>query len=119
MASLKEIKNRIGSVKNTQQITKAMKLVSTSKLKKAQDNIIGCRPYAYNIQSLIQNIAQSRHVSHPLFEEKDQSQQPQSQHNSRNPTITTTTITTTAVNNHNHNNRSRNSSVLKKFCMLW
>ena len=74
MASLKEIKNRIGSVKNTQQITKAMKLVSTSKLKKAQDNIMGCRPYAYNIKELIQNIAQSRHVSHPLLEEKDHSQ---------------------------------------------
>jgi F-type H+-transporting ATPase subunit gamma len=74
MASLKEIKNRIGSVKNTQQITKAMKLVSTSKLKKAQDNIMGCRPYAYNIQELIQNIALSRHVSHPLLEEKDQAQ---------------------------------------------
>jgi len=73
MASLKEIKSRIGSVKNTQQITKAMKLVSTSKLKKAQDNIVGCRPYAYNIRDLIQNIAQSRQVSHPLLEEKDQS----------------------------------------------
>jgi len=74
MANLKEIKNRIGSVKNTQQITKTMKLVSTSKLKKAQDNITGCRPYAYNIRELIQNIAQSRHVSHPLLEEKDQTQ---------------------------------------------
>ena len=74
MASLKEIKSRIGSVKNTQQITKAMKLVSISKLKKAQNNIIGCRPYAYSIQELIQNIAQSRYVSHPLLEEKDQAE---------------------------------------------
>jgi F-type H+-transporting ATPase subunit gamma len=71
MASLKEIKNRIGSVKNTQQITKAMKLVSTSKLKKAQDNIVGCRPYAYNIRDLIFNISHSRKVTHELLEKKE------------------------------------------------
>lgn len=70
MASLKETKNRIASVKNTQQITKAMKLVSTSKLKKAQDNILGCRPFAYNIKELIEDIAQSHKVSHKLLEEK-------------------------------------------------
>ena len=71
MANLRDIKSRIGSVKNTQQITKAMKLVSTSKLKKAQDNIVGCRPYAFNIQELIENIAQSREVSHELLEKSD------------------------------------------------
>jgi len=71
MASLKDIKNRIGSVKNTEQITKAMKLVSTSKLKKAQDNIVGCRPYAYNIRDLIFNISCSRKVTHELLEEKE------------------------------------------------
>jgi F-type H+-transporting ATPase subunit gamma len=69
--NLKEIKTRIGSVKSTEQITKAMKLVSTSKLKKAQDNIQGCRPYALNIKKLIEDIAQSRQVSHPLLEEAE------------------------------------------------
>jgi len=71
MANLKDIKSRIGSVKSTEQITKAMKLVSTSKLKKAQDNIQGCRPYALGIKKLIENIAQSKQVSHPLLEEKE------------------------------------------------
>jgi F-type H+-transporting ATPase subunit gamma len=71
MANLKDIKSRIGSVKSTEQITKAMKLVSTSKLKKAQDNIQGCRPYALGIKKLIENIAQSRQVSHPLLEERE------------------------------------------------
>ncbi len=67
MANLKEIRLRIGSVKNTQQITKAMKLVSASKLKKAQDNIVGCRPYALNLKKLIQDIAMSKKVSHELL----------------------------------------------------
>jgi F-type H+-transporting ATPase subunit gamma len=71
MANLKDIKSRIGSVKSTEQITKAMKLVSTSKLKKAQHNIQGCRPYALGIKKLIENIAQSKQVSHPLLEEKE------------------------------------------------
>lgn len=71
MANLKDIKTRIGSVKSTEQITKAMKLVSTSKLKKAQDNIQGCRPYALNIKRLIEDIAQSKKVSHPLLEEAE------------------------------------------------
>lgn len=72
MPNLKDLKTRIGSVKSTQQITKAMKLVSTSKLKKAQDNIQGCRPYAYKIKELIEDIAVSRQVSHPLLESQDQ-----------------------------------------------
>ena len=69
MANLKDIKTRIGSVKSTEQITKAMKLVSTSKLKKAQENIQGCRPYALSIKKLIGNISKSKQVSHPLLEE--------------------------------------------------
>ncbi len=46
MAGLKEIRTRIGSVKTTRQVTSAMKLVSAAKLKKAQDAVIGLRPYA-------------------------------------------------------------------------
>lgn len=68
MANLKDIKGRIESVKNTQQITKAMKMVSAAKLKKAQDNIINCRPYAYKILNLINDIAATNSVEHPLIE---------------------------------------------------
>ena len=68
MANLKDIKGRIESVKNTQQITKAMKMVSAAKLKKAQDNIINCRPYAYKILNLINDIASTNGVEHPLIE---------------------------------------------------
>lgn len=56
MANLKEIRNRIKSVKSTQQITKAMKMVSAAKLRKAQDNIITLRPYAGKLKELIENL---------------------------------------------------------------
>src|SRR5512137_3074374 len=46
MPSLKSIKKRIGSVKNTRQITKAMKMVSAAKLRRAQENVVAARPYA-------------------------------------------------------------------------
>ncbi|NCN95433.1 MAG: ATP synthase F1 subunit gamma, partial [Bdellovibrionales bacterium] len=46
MANLKDIRSRIGSVKNTQQITRAMKMVSAAKLRRAQNNIVNLRPYA-------------------------------------------------------------------------
>ena len=46
MASLRDIRKRIRSVKNTQQITKAMKMVSAAKLRRAQDAIVAARPYA-------------------------------------------------------------------------
>jgi F-type H+-transporting ATPase subunit gamma len=53
MASIKDLKKRIGSVKNTQQTTKAMKMVSAAKLRRAQDAILGNRPYARQIASLV------------------------------------------------------------------
>ena len=46
MPSLKEVKNRIATVKSTQQITKAMKMVAASKLRRAQDRLLQMRPYA-------------------------------------------------------------------------
>jgi F-type H+-transporting ATPase subunit gamma len=52
MASLKEIKNRIGSISSTKQITSAMKLVSASKLRKTQRLIIGLRPFGKNLSEL-------------------------------------------------------------------
>ncbi len=74
MANLKDIRSRIQSVKNTQQITKAMKMVSAAKLRRAQDNIINCRPYAYNILNLIKDIAATGQVQHKLLQSKETSQ---------------------------------------------
>ncbi len=59
MANLKEVRNRIGSVKTTQQITKAMKLVSASKLKRAQDRIVQMRPYSKKLNSILSNLMES------------------------------------------------------------
>ncbi len=56
---LKEIKTRIKSVESTQQITKAMKLVSASKLRRAQDRIIKMRPYALKLNEILANIAEA------------------------------------------------------------
>ena len=67
MASLKDIRARIDSTRNTQQITKAMKLVSASKLRKAQNQIVNMRPYAQALLSVIANIAITERVSHPLL----------------------------------------------------
>ncbi len=54
---LKEVRNRIKSVQSTQQITKAMKMVSAAKLRRAQDAIIQMRPYARKMQDILSNIA--------------------------------------------------------------
>lgn len=56
MAGLKEIKGRIKSVKSTQKVTKAMKLVSASKLRRAQDRMLQLRPYALKLQEIIGNV---------------------------------------------------------------
>ncbi len=53
---LKEVRNRIKSVQSTQQITKAMKMVSAAKLRRAQDSIIQMRPYAKKLQELLSNV---------------------------------------------------------------
>ncbi len=53
---LKEVRNRIKSVQSTQQITKAMKMVSAAKLRRAQDAIIQMRPYAMKLQDMLSNI---------------------------------------------------------------
>ncbi|RMG27865.1 MAG: ATP synthase F1 subunit gamma [Bacteroidetes bacterium] len=56
MANLKDIRNRIKSVKSTQQVTKAMKMVAAAKLKRAQDRIIQLRPYAAKLREIIGNV---------------------------------------------------------------
>lgn len=69
---LKEVRNRIKSVTSTQQITKAMKMVSAAKLRRAQDAIIQMRPYSRKLQDMLSNIvsASSSEMSLPLAEER-------------------------------------------------
>ncbi|MCS3528795.1 ATP synthase F1 subunit gamma [Chryseobacterium sp. JUb7] len=79
MANLKEIRGRISSISSTMQITRAMKMVSAAKLKKAQDAIVMLRPYSEKLQEIIQNVnsssdpdqvsiyAQKREVKRILF----------------------------------------------------
>ncbi|WP_372774707.1 ATP synthase F1 subunit gamma [Mangrovibacterium sp.] len=59
MASLKEIRTRIASVKTTRQVTSAMKMVSAAKLKKAQDSILQIRPYADKLHHILQTLSAS------------------------------------------------------------
>ncbi|MFL5741362.1 MAG: ATP synthase F1 subunit gamma [Flavisolibacter sp.] len=59
---LKEVRNRIKSVQSTQQITKAMKMVSAAKLRRAQDAIIQMRPYARKLQEMLSNIVSNTEV---------------------------------------------------------
>ena len=69
MSGLKQIKNRIGSVKNTAQITQAMKMVATAKLRKAQERILNLRPYANNILTVMADVATSCNINHPLLKQ--------------------------------------------------
>ncbi len=72
MASLKDIRLRIESTKNTQQITRAMKLTSAAKLRRAQNNITNMRPYALSLRQVISDIVATQKVSHPLMEPRQQ-----------------------------------------------
>jgi len=73
MATLKAIRKRIGSVRNTQQITKAMKMVSAAKLRRAQEAAVRARPYAEKMTELLKNVS-SRVSSeaHPLLQVREQ-----------------------------------------------
>lgn len=71
MAGVRDIRRRIRAVKNMQQITKAMKMVAASKLRKAQDKVIAARPYASQLQEVLARLAQAQvDVSHPLLERR-------------------------------------------------
>ncbi|MGE3276022.1 MAG: ATP synthase F1 subunit gamma [Vicinamibacterales bacterium] len=71
MPSLIDIRRRIRAVKSTQQITKAMKMVSSSKLRRAQDRIVRSRPYAQEMLRVFNNLASRTDPSrHPLLAEK-------------------------------------------------
>lgn len=73
MASLRDIRTRIGSVQNTQQITRAMKMVAAAKLRKAQERIFTTRPYAFKIREMIGHLRQRLDpLAHPLFEAREE-----------------------------------------------
>ena len=71
MATLRDIRTRIGSVQNTQQVTRAMKMVAAAKLRRAQENIFKARPYAYKIGEIIEHLKRQGAVdAHPLLRER-------------------------------------------------
>ena len=69
MPSIKEVKNRIGSVKSTQQLTKAMKMVAAAKLKKAQDRVLQLRPYSKKLNEILSNLSSS--INNDLFKTRE------------------------------------------------
>ena len=72
MANLKEVRNRITSVSSTQQITKAMKMVSAAKLKRATNAIVALRPYANKLKELLANLSASlEDGSSPFLQERE------------------------------------------------
>ncbi|MBB6237180.1 F-type H+-transporting ATPase subunit gamma [Pedobacter sp. AK013] len=72
MANLKEVRNRIASVQSTQQITKAMKMVSAAKLKRATNAIIALRPYATKLKEILGNLSASLEgSSSPFIQERE------------------------------------------------
>jgi F-type H+-transporting ATPase subunit gamma len=72
MPSLKAIRKRIVSVKNTRKITRAMKLVAAAKLRRAQDAIVAARPYSLALASVVSELAAvAGKEAHPLFEERE------------------------------------------------
>jgi len=72
LASLKDIKDRIGSTTKTKQITSAMELVSASKMSRAEDNAKKYAPYSEKIQEVVASIASSNSdVSHPMLERRE------------------------------------------------
>ncbi|RZK99632.1 MAG: F0F1 ATP synthase subunit gamma, partial [Pedobacter sp.] len=72
MANLKEVRNRIVSVSSTQQITKAMKMVSAAKLKRATNAIVQLRPYANKLKEILGNLsANLEAASSPFIQERE------------------------------------------------
>jgi len=68
MPNLQDIRRRIMSVRSTQKITRAMKMVAAAKLRRAQETIIGARPYAYHMRDLTKSLAaHADRESHPLL----------------------------------------------------
>ncbi|MBW2056389.1 MAG: ATP synthase F1 subunit gamma [Deltaproteobacteria bacterium] len=72
MATLRDIRRRITSIKNTQQITKAMKMVAAAKLRRAQENIIEARPYAIKLRDVLGSLSlRTDPRAHPLLARRE------------------------------------------------
>lgn len=72
MATLRDIKTRIQGVKNTQQITKAMKMVAAARLRRAQENILNARPYSKKIGELLSDLLSlEKEFKHELLEKRE------------------------------------------------
>src|SRR5437867_2424238 len=72
MASLRQIRRRIRSVKSTKQITRAMQMVAAAKLKKSQVRLISSRPYARKMEELLGNLASATgQIENPLFAKRE------------------------------------------------
>jgi len=70
-AGIKAINKRIVSVKSTQQITRAMKLVAAAKLRRSQERLMAARPYSSKLMDLLGRLADAGGSSHPLFQQRD------------------------------------------------
>ncbi|MBK8553565.1 MAG: F0F1 ATP synthase subunit gamma, partial [Ignavibacteria bacterium] len=72
MATLKELKVRIGGVKGTQKITKAMKMVASAKFRRAQERIVSMRPYAHKINELLNYLVEvAGEEANEIMEQRD------------------------------------------------
>ena len=69
-AGVKQLNKRIRSVRNTQQITKAMKMVAAAKLQRSQGKMLAARPYSRKLAELMGQLAAKADIEHPLFEER-------------------------------------------------
>src|ERR1035441_30744 len=80
MANVLDLRRRIRSVKNTRQITKAMKMVSAAKLRRAQERALAARPYARMITSVLESLTrridifdpETGELRHPLFKTREE-----------------------------------------------
>ena len=72
MATLRDIRGRIKGVKNIQQVTKSMKMVSAARLRRAQENIINAKPYSKKISEMLQHLLSiEKNFDNPLFKERE------------------------------------------------
>jgi len=74
MANLRDLRNRINSIKNTQQITKAMKMVAAAKLRKAQQRMTATRPYANKMSSVVTRLASVNSAEYDLLRQPEEPQ---------------------------------------------
>jgi len=73
MANLRDIRNRINSVENTKQVTRAMKMVAAAKLRKAQERIFNTRPYAFKIREIVDHLQDELDpTAHEFFQQREE-----------------------------------------------